>query len=271
MNTHPTFRSDQRGEILNFFRSQQYAVVGDALCATEVAELNQLVDRSKAHYPALWGIGSADIHTHGQILVDHPEMDPFARHPLALGLVKDLLGPEPRFAQIDFRDVPPGVGEKAALPFHRDRGFVPAAFWQENLRQCAYVCAIYYLSDVGDGDTCFCVVPNSHPYPSREEAALQMGDAYVEIPIRGSAGTMVLYNIAIYHTRVLGQRDAGRRTMHHYFSREGNPPLTNWALVPRRLAQHEDGETRAYYSQWTEAMQVYAEAGFSRADTDGKK
>lgn len=267
MRVHPTFSSDQRGEIIDFFRGQQYAVVGAALSTAEVAALNQFVDRSKGQCPALWGVGSADIHTHGQILVDHPEMDSFARHPLTLGLVAEILGPQPRFAQIDFRDVPAGVGDRAALPFHRDRGFVPAAYWEEKQEECVYVCAIYYLSDVGEGDTCFCVVPNSHPYATREEAEQQMGPAYAEIPIRGPAGTMVLYNIAIYHTRVLGRSDAGRRTMHHYFSREGNPPLTNWALVPRRLAEHEDPETQAYYSQWTEAMRAYADAGFTRADS----
>lgn len=267
---HPTFGPHQRGEILDFFCQQQYAVVGAALSAAEVDALNQFVDRSKEQIPAQWAVGSADIHAHGQILVDHPQMDAFARHPLTLELVKDILGPEPRFAQIDFRDVPPGIGEKAALHFHRDRGFVPPAYWEEKRLECVYVCAIYYLSDVGEGDTCFCVVPNSHPYATREQAEQEMGSAYVEIPIRGPAGTMVLYNIAIYHTRILGQNDAGRRTMHHYFSREGNPPLTNWALVPQRLAQHADGEIRAYYSQWTEAMQAYAEAGFVRADAGGK-
>ena len=77
------------------------------------------------------------------------------------------------------------------------------------------------------------------------------------------AGTAVLYNIAIYHTRKLGPRDAGRRTLHQYFSRHGNPPLTSWALAPKRLAEHADQEVRAFYSQWTEKMRAYAAADFS--------
>jgi ectoine hydroxylase-related dioxygenase (phytanoyl-CoA dioxygenase family) len=173
------------------------------------------------------------------------------------------LGPDLRFGQIDFRDVPAGIGEKASLNFHRDRGFVPKGYWRKKRLECVYVCAIYYLSDVGDDDTCFCVVPNSYAYETLEEAKAEMGAGYRQIPLRGKAGTLVLYNIAIYHTRQLGANDAGRRTLHHYFSREGNPSLTNWALIPQRLAEHRDAETRAYYSHWTEKMQAYVDAGFS--------
>ena len=262
MDSHPVFAADDRGGIAGFFSEHDYAVVGDALAADEVAFLNDFVDRSKARIPAEWGVGQGVLHTHGQILVEHPELDRFARHPAVLPLVEDILGPETRFAQIDFRDVPVGVGEKAALRFHRDRGFVPEEFWVRQ-QACAYVCAVYYLSDVGPDDTCFCVVPGSQDCESIEEARERLGNACREIPVRGPAGTAVLYDISIHHTRLLGANDAGRRTMHHYFSREGNPPLTNWALVPERLARHADAPVRAYYSQWTEAMRDYAAAGFS--------
>ena len=47
------------------------------------------------------------------------------------------------------------------------------------------------------------------------------GEAYREIPIRGKAGTAVLYNITTYHTRKGGSAECthGRRTMHNYHSR----------------------------------------------------
>ena len=105
--------------------------------------------------------------------------------------------------------------------------------------------------------------PIGQSYETLEEAQVQLGAAYRKIPIRGPAGTAVFYNIGIDHTRVLGPRDAGRRTLHQYFSREPNPPLTNWVLVPRRLAEHPNPATRAYYSQWTDLMREYATADFS--------
>jgi ectoine hydroxylase-related dioxygenase (phytanoyl-CoA dioxygenase family) len=265
MRAYTTFVPAQHEQIIDFFHAQNYAVIEDALSADEIRFLNGFVDDSQRQTPAEWGIGQAAVHSHGQILVNHPELDHYARHPHTLPLVKAILGPELRFSQIDFRDVPVGIGEKASLHFHRDRGFVPEQYWEEKRSECVYVCAIYYLSDVGDGDTCFCVVPNSYAYDTLEDAKNEMGTAYREIPIRGKAGTLVLYNIAIYHTRQLGANDAGRRTMHHYFSREGNPSLTNWALIPQRLAEHADAETKAYYSHWTEKMQDYVKAGFSEA------
>lgn len=263
MHSHPTFAPTEQRQIVDFFRAQNYAVVADVLSADELRFLNEFVEHSQEQVPAEWGIGHAAVYSHGQILVNHPQLDHYARHPHTLPLVKTILGPEPRFSQIDFRDVPVGIGEKAGMDFHRDRGFVPKEYWEEKRLECVYVCAIYYLSDVGDDDTCFCVVPNSYAYETLEEAKTEMGEAYREIPIRGKAGTLVLYNIAIYHTRQLGANDAGRRTLHHYFSREGNPSLTNWALIPQRLAEHADAETKAYYSHWTEKMQNYVKVGFS--------
>ena len=263
MTQHPTFTPLQGDESLAFFRAQNYVVLADALSTNDSDFLNAFVDRSEEQIPGEWGIGSANIYSHGQILVNHPELDPFTRPATTFPLVEAILGPAARFAQFDFRDVPEGIGEKAALHFHRDRGAVPKDYWTANKYGCVFLCAIYYLNDVAAADTCFCVVPNSQSYETLEEAQVQLGDAYRKIPIRGPAGTAVFYNIGIYHTRVLGPRDAGRRTLHQYFSREPNPPLTNWVLVPRRLAEHPNPATRAYYSQWTDLMREYATADFA--------
>ena len=263
MSKYPTFKPEQRDEALAFFAAQNYLVLADAFSPAEIDFLNAFVDRSKQDIPAEWGIGSADVYSHGQILVNHPELDAFTRPATTFPLVEAILGPDARFAQFDFRDVPPGIGEKAGLHFHRDRGAVPAEYWAEHERDCVYLCAIYYLNDVGDNDTCFCVVPNSQGHETNTEAREQMGDAYNEVAIRGKAGTAVFYNIGIHHTRHVGTNDAGRRTLHQYFSREPNPPLTNWALAPRRLAEHKDPALKAYYSHWTDLMRAYAAADFS--------
>ena len=89
-------------------------------------------------------------------------------------------------------------------------------------------------------------------------------DDYREVPIRGAAGTAILYNIAIYHARFAGTTDAGRRTQHTYYSRTASPVLTEWVLIPERLAQHPDPAQRTFYSQWTPATQRYADAGFKK-------
>ena len=259
---HPIFTPDQRTQALTFFNANNYLVLSDALSPTDLTFLNAFVDRSKEEIPCEWGIETADVHSHGQILVHHSELDPYTRPETTYPLVEAILGRDARFAQFDFRDVPEGVGEKAAMHFHRDRGAVSREFWAAHERDCVFLCAIYYLNDVGPDDTCCCVVPNSQGHTDVDEARALMGNAYLEVPIHGPAGTCVFYNIGIYHTRRSGRNDAGRRTLHQYFSREPNPPLTNWALVPRRLAEHADDATRAYYSHWTDLMREYA-VGFT--------
>ncbi|NKB67616.1 MAG: hypothetical protein GKR89_11175 [Candidatus Latescibacteria bacterium] len=265
MNKYPILSPDNREEILAFFEQNKYAVVSDALSRDDMAVLNAFVDRSKGEIPREWGPDKLGVYSHGQILVHHPELDRFVQPEVSFDLVQAIMGPQTRFAQFDFRDVPAGKGD-GQMHFHRDRPYLPTTQTEpERPYECTYVCAIHYLSDVEAEDPCFCVVPNSGPYEKLEEAKAQLGPAYQEVPIRGPAGTLVLYDIAIFHTRLPGQRARARRTLHHYYSRQASGPLTNWVLVPKRLAQHPDPGQRSFYSQWSEATQAYAESGFAEA------
>jgi len=109
----------------------------------------------------------------------------------------------------------------------------------------------------------FCVVPKSGPYASIEEAQQQLGEAYREVPITGPAGTAVLYDISIFHRRLAGEKDKGRRTQHNYFSSQGNPPLTSWVLIPERLAEHPEPGLCEYFSAWPEVTQTFADQGYT--------
>ena len=102
----------------------------------------------------------------------------------------------------------------------------------------------------------------------------------------------MFYDIAVFHTRLEGMIGAqatpteethGRRTVHQYFSRGGwleqqqdddveggssstlrlpAPSLTDWNLIPERLATHRDVTTRRFFSHWNSAMGDWAAAGF---------
>ena len=281
MAAHPTFTPDQKAEALDFFADQNYVVVSDALSAANMEVMRAFVDRSESEIPGEWGPDKLGCRSHAQILVYHPELDEHVRPAVAWELVDAIMGPDTRFAQFDFRDLWEGATAGQSLRWHKDRqyapriqgdssppGYVdPATPYTDsdpNTRyDCTYVCAIHYLFDVGERQPCFCLVPNSHPYESLDDAEEKMGDAFSIVPIRGQAGTVVLYNIAIQHTRMPGE---GRRlTQHNYFSREQSDPLTNWVMLPQRLAEHGDEEVRTFYSQWTDATRAFAEAGYSDA------
>jgi hypothetical protein len=262
MTEHPTFTPDQRNESLDFFVDHNYVVVTDALPPADIEVLRAFVERSERDNAREWGPDKLGCRSHAQILVYHPELDEHVRPVVAQGVVDEILGPDTRFAQFDFRDLWEGVTEDQPMRWHGDRPYVPRHADDPNTRyECNYVCAIHYLLDVGDEQPCFGLVPNSHRSTGFDEAREKMGDAFRIVPIRGPAGTVVLYNIAIQHTRMQGR---GRRlTQHNYFSREQSEPLTNWVMLPRRLTEHADPEMRTFYSQWTDATQAFAASGYA--------
>jgi hypothetical protein len=247
---------------LNFFRTNGYVVIPNALTPDEVAFLNSFVDQDMAAHPEDWHIGKTTLRSHGHPLMENPQLDRFVQHPNTFPLMREILGEEIRFGQFDFRDVEPGVPDIAGQTLHGDRAHrVPGhpagerPEWDpEHPFECGYVCAIHYLTEVRDCCPCFGIVPGSWRYPSLEEAKAGMGDAYREVPIRGPAGTAFIYNIATYHGRMAGTCTHGRRTLHAYYSRGSRPVLTNWCLIPERLALHPDPDQRAFYSHWSAAM-----------------
>ena len=259
---HPIFAPDQRADALDFFIDQHYVVVADALPAENVEILTAFVDRSEREIAREWGPDRLGCRSNAQILVRHPELDDHVRPAVAYDLVDEIMGPDTRFAQFDFRDLWDGVTAGQPLRWHGDRAFIARAGDDPNTRyESTYVCAIHYLSDVGEDQPCFGIVPNSHECGTMDEAREKLGDAFRVIPVRGPAGTVVLYNIAIQHTRMPGE---GRRlTQHNYFSRAQSAPLTNWVMLPRRLTEHPDPEVRTFYSQWTDATRAFAAAGYS--------
>eukprot|EP01047_Picozoa_sp_COSAG01_P027216 COSAG01_NODE_1789_length_9228_cov_4.869989_7_plen_181_part_00 len=121
-----------------------------------------------------------------------------------------------------------------------------------------------------------------HQFATIEEARAGLGEAFCEQPIYGPAGTAVLYDIGIFHTRMDGfdlqarktiaepERTVGRRTVHQYFSRGGwlgtsrrpAPPLTDWNIQPQRLADSPDREERIFFGHWNTAMADWAHAGY---------
>lgn len=58
--------------------------------------------------------------------------------------------------------------------------------------------------------------------------------------------TMGALGVHRYHTRRDGP--GRRRTQHSYFARANTPYLTDWALVPERLATHPDPGTRTFFT-----------------------
>jgi hypothetical protein len=271
-----------------FFERHGFVVLAACLDAAELGHLNAFYDLTQAERPAAWGLTDRRKPHHrtqgliySQPLLDHPELDPYTRHPRSFPVVARLLGGEDRvrFSEFNFRETPEGAGP-GAMNFHHD------AVREDRLTRtpympCDWLCAIHYLTDVEPGAPCFCVVPGSHRFETLREAFEELGDDYREIPLYGPAGTCVLYDTATFHTRLDGDGRKMRRTWHQYYARGGwlrsalpttdryirppSPVLTDWNLFPARLALHPDPAVRLFFSHWNTAQGEWVASGFDPA------
>ncbi|MCB1647426.1 MAG: phytanoyl-CoA dioxygenase family protein [Pseudomonadales bacterium] len=273
----------QQDEICAFFESNGFAVIEAAISPEEIRFLNDFIDRTQRDLPDAWGLGVKRKPHHrnqglifSQPLLDHPELDIYVRHPSTFPVASRLLGDQPRFAEFNFRETPAGGG-KGSMNFHHD-AVVEDRLLRKPYSPCDYLCAIHYLSDVGPDNPAFCVVPGSHHFETLKEAFDALGKDYREVPLRGPAGTCVLYDTAIFHTRLDGDGELPRRTWHQYYARGGwlqsslpttdrymrapTPVLTDWNLFPERLAMNPDPEIRLFFSHWNTAQGEWAASGF---------
>ena len=160
------------------------------------------------------------------------------------------------------------------MNFHHD-AVSADRFTRNPYMPCDWLCAIHYLTDVEPGTPAFCVVPQSNTYNTLQEAFDGLAANYLEVPIYAPAGTCVLYDTAIFHTRLDGDGIRSRRTWHQYYARGGwlptntryvrppTPVLTNWNLFPERLALHDDPKKRLFFSHWNTAQCEWVASGFA--------
>jgi hypothetical protein len=284
----PCFRPGQVDEAYAFFTGNGFVVLGECLSAAELAQLNAFIDRTQRERPDVWGLGARRRPHHrnqgliySQPLLDHPELDPYTRHPASFPLVARILGGKDRvrFSEFNFRETPANAGP-GAMNFHHD-AVVADRLLREPYLPCDWLCAIHYLSDVAPGNPAFCVVPGSNRFETLAEAFEALGDDYRELPLRGPAGTCILYDTATFHTRLDGDGRQPRRTWHQYYARGGwlpsslpttdryvrppSPVLTDWNLFPDRLCLHTDPEIRLFFSHWNTAQGEWVASGFDPA------
>jgi Phytanoyl-CoA dioxygenase (PhyH) len=271
-----------------FFARHGYVVLSGCLNEAELDHLNEFCDRTQAERPESWGLSEKRKPHHrnqglifSQPLLDYPELDPYTQHPRSYPVVARILGgaEHVRFSEFNLRETPEGAGP-GAMNFHHD-AVRDDRFTRSPYMPCDWLCAIHYLTDVVPGAPCFCVVPDSNQFETLQAAFAGLGNRYHEQPIHGPAGTCVLYDTALFHTRLDGDGHQRRRTWHEYYARGGwlrsalpntnryirspTPPLTDWNLFPERLAMHPDPKIRLFFSHWNTSQGEWAASGFDPA------
>jgi ectoine hydroxylase-related dioxygenase (phytanoyl-CoA dioxygenase family) len=299
---HPVvLRPEQADEVSIALSTHGYVVLRAAYAPADVRALNEFCDATQRSQPESWADsdavqGLSDLTWYNPLCDARalPVLERFVRHERTFPCVQRALGGAARFAEFDFREtLRAGSSSSVAadMPFHHDQGThgassakkVAARVERSKMvisrtradagvpHQHEHLCCIVYLTDVGPDEPAFAVVPRSHRIPAFDPpdrgvppaVREHLGAEYCEVPLLGPAGTAILYDISTYHTRLNGTPGgAGRRTLHTYFNRDGTDCLTDWVLIPERLAKSPDLETKAFYSQWNLPQQLYAASGF---------
>ncbi|MFP6796891.1 MAG: phytanoyl-CoA dioxygenase family protein [Pseudomonadales bacterium] len=278
----PAFDPDTAIEAANdFFAANGFVVLSGCLGQSEIHHLNEFYDRTQKVRPEAWGLKKDRKPHHqqqglifSQPLLDYPELDSYTQHPSSFPVVARIFGGRERvrFSEFNFREAPENAGI-GTMNFHHD-AVSADRFTRSPYMPCDWLCAIHYLTDVEPDTPAFCVVPGSNIYNTLQAAFEGLEDAYFEVPIYAPAGTCVLYDTAIFHTRLDGDGIRARRTWHQYYARGGwlptdtryirppTPVLTNWNLFPERLALHPDPKTRLFFSHWNTAQCEWVASDF---------
>jgi len=281
----PVFQPSQVEAAYAWFAANGFVVLGNCLTASELAHLNGFINRTQTERPDAWGLGDRRKPHHrnqglilSQPLLDYPELDPYTQHPASDPLIARILGgaDRVRFSEVNFRETPENAGA-GTMNFHHD-AVVADRLLRAPYLPCDWVCAIHYLTDVLADSPSFCVVPGSNRFATLAAAYAALGDDYREVPLRGPAGTCIVYDTALFHTRLDGDGRQSRRTWHQYYARGGwqpsslpttskyvrapSPVLTDWNLFPERLALHPDPAIRLFFSHWNTAQGEWAASGF---------
>ena len=294
----------------------QFILLNNALDLAMVDGMNECIDRSMREMPEAWGFVEETQNVHnmpgqGHIfypLLDYPEVDDTILNPRVLPLIAAALGGEEnvRFQvslcsqstgqrrsiltvslslpqEFNIRVWPPGYG-RGGMGVHHDAAVsnrynrAPIEGHADGHSPPDYLQVFYYLTDVQAPETpAFCVVPGSNRYATLEEAHDALGDDYREQPISGAKGTCVIIDSSLFHTRLDGDGEQGRRLMHHTFARGGwlrtegggwrEPATINnpHNLFPERLAAHDDAAVRRLFCLWSPTMCEFVASGFDPA------
>lgn len=277
-----TFRSPFKlNDIKQNFIENGYVILEEAFSSDETEELLRFVRESQVSPSNKWDFGDTTWQ-YSQPLLDTDELDKFIRHQVCFPIIDSLMGGNgaSRFSEFNFREIPPGH-PRQTMRLHRDRA-LPLRSLRAPYYPPDYVACITYLTEVSESSPVFTIIPKS----SFLQPPFSMSDA---IPIYGGPGTMIIYDITLVHTRFDPiSTHTGRVTLHQYFSRGGfergecwdnnlrskhplevrniaRPPapvLTDWMLIPPRLAASPDKDTRLFYSHWSAAQGEWAALGY---------
>jgi ectoine hydroxylase-related dioxygenase (phytanoyl-CoA dioxygenase family) len=234
----PALSAEQR----DFFATQGYLVVPDALSAPELAAVRREADAAEARWradPALPGVRRSDLEQVLGIMEHGPALFELLEQPRIFPLVRGLLGADVMMLDHDYFITPPGAAIPQGWHFDFD---LPGV---DHPRSRLMVKVFYVLADIPPDGGATLVLPGSHLIPGG--TALPNAEVPEDLPgavaMTLPAGSAYLINDRTYHSAGNNRSGVYRRllicTYGHKWMRmwdeyRPSPELAARAATPRR-------------------------------------
>jgi len=219
-------------------------VVNDALLPDQISALNRAIDDHLEKYPDEWVKFDESFMETLSALSFRPDFDFTIENPITLGILRSLIGEEITFEEFEIIIRNPTGKVQDIKGWHRD------LIRDYNRRmEINYISLVYYLTDVGDTDHCFSIIPGTHNrlVDLKPEAVLPG----MEFDVIAPAGTAIIFHGRCIHSGKLKANSRQRRSLHIYYDRSDRPRTTEWTEFPRRLYEKVDPELPPrLYSKW---------------------
>jgi ectoine hydroxylase-related dioxygenase (phytanoyl-CoA dioxygenase family) len=238
------FSDTQLGQMAEQFDRNGYLVVERALTDEQVVRLNDAVDFHRKAWPGDW-IELSDSFCEGTDVLPHTaDFDEAVENPKTLDILRAIIGEGITFEEFAIMLRNPTANLDEVKGWHRDliREY-------DRRMEIDAVSIMLYLTDVGETDHCFAIVPESHNRLVDMNPVDVAPDAGVDLI--GPAGTGVIFHARAIHNARLKKNSTQRRTLQAYFSRWCDQRTAEWSEIPPRLHQKRDPALPPhFYAKW---------------------
>ena len=238
------FSDAQLGQMAEQFDRDGYLLVERALTDDQVARFNDAVDRHLKAWPGDW-IELSDSFCEGTNLLPHTaDFDEAIENPKTLDILRAIIGEDITFEEFAVMLRNPTTNLNEVKGWHRDliREY-------DRRMEIDAVSIMLYLTDVGETDHCFAIVPESHNRLVDMNPVDVAPDAGMDLI--GPAGTGVIFHARAIHNARLKMNSTQRRTLQAYYSTWRDQRTAEWSEIPPRLYRKQDLALPPYfYAKW---------------------
>ncbi len=231
-------------QICEEFQRNGFVVLPNALSEADVSKLNAAIDRHRVAHEHDWVDVGESMSQTVDVLNRTEEFDLTIENENTLAILRKVLGNDLTFEEISIILRSPTAHSADAKGWHRD---ILRAY--DRRHEIDAVSVIFYLTDVGSGDHCFSIIPETHA--GRVDLRAEDVRTGMETDVTAAAGSAVIFHARCLHSGKIKAGSRERRTLHLYYSRLGQPRTSEWTDIPARLYQTENPILPPHlYAKW---------------------